>query len=190
MWLLYHMNPEIYRLRINDLVGAVIDRPRKCTEFQHKFTLNGTFSPKEIRIGHLSLPGAQWAPLRSAASVIRKFEGDCHTSDIGLLFAMTGDSMAHYRLAKLHFICLLRKADRINLENTQRSEKTAYRQSRPFTSGFICMLFTHRKDAEEKRPASFACIWQKWFCRIKENALPMGQKNDSVCFLTYQAKPL
>ena len=36
---------------------------------------------------------------------------------------MTGDSMAHYRLAKLHFICLLRKADRINLENTQRSEK-------------------------------------------------------------------
>ncbi len=40
-------------------VGAVIDRPRKCTEFQNKFALNGTFSPKEIRIGHLSLPGAQ-----------------------------------------------------------------------------------------------------------------------------------
>ena len=40
-------------------VGAVIDRPRKCNEFQNKFTLNGTFSPKEIRIGHIPLPGAQ-----------------------------------------------------------------------------------------------------------------------------------
>ena len=40
-------------------VGAVIDRPCKCTEFQHKFTLNGTFLPKEMRISDLFLPGAQ-----------------------------------------------------------------------------------------------------------------------------------
>ena len=40
-------------------VGAVNDRPRKCTEFQRAFTSYDSFSPKEIRIGHLSLPGAQ-----------------------------------------------------------------------------------------------------------------------------------
>ena len=39
-------------------VGAVIDRPCKCTEFQHKFTSNGTFSPKEMRISYIFLPGA------------------------------------------------------------------------------------------------------------------------------------
>ncbi len=47
---------EAYR---HPSVGAVIDRPQKCTEFQNKITLNGTFSPKEIRIQNLSLPGAQ-----------------------------------------------------------------------------------------------------------------------------------
>ena len=40
-------------------VGAVIDRPRKRTEFQQKFPSNGNFSPKEIRIWKLPLPGAQ-----------------------------------------------------------------------------------------------------------------------------------
>ena len=39
-------------------VGAVIDRPCKCIEFQHKFTSNGTFSPKEMQISYIFLPGA------------------------------------------------------------------------------------------------------------------------------------
>ena len=40
-------------------VGAVIDRPRKHTKFQHEFRLYSTFSPEEMQIWNLPLPGAQ-----------------------------------------------------------------------------------------------------------------------------------
>ena len=54
-----HRSAIGYRSVSFHLAGAVIDRPHKHTEFQHQFTSNDTFSPKEMRIPDIFLPGAQ-----------------------------------------------------------------------------------------------------------------------------------
>ena len=43
-------------------VGAVIDRPRKRTEFQQKFPSNGTFSPKKYEYGNFPAGRSMSAP--------------------------------------------------------------------------------------------------------------------------------